>query len=62
MIESGLFSKSTVLELSEDMPAEIADSERPIQRSTLYHLLLSFATMLNNDTTTLRVEKNQVAS
>jgi hypothetical protein len=61
MISSSIFSGAT-FENIEDLKADLVDNERMVNRSVLYHLILSFVTSINDDQQLMQVEKSQVVS
>ena len=49
MIDSTLFSKSVVMENNgEEISPNLLETEKLINRSTLYHLILSFAKSIHD--------------
>lgn len=62
MIDSALFSRNTALDLGEEWKTDLGDSEKLVNRSTLYHLILGFASMISQDQNLLKIEKTQIVS
>jgi hypothetical protein len=62
MINSSIFSRATSFENFEDLKADLSDNERMLNRSVLYHLILSFVTSISEDLALMLVEKSQVVS
>ena len=62
MISSGLFSRGTSYENIEEIMVDFTDNEKMVNRSILYHLILSFVTSIQDDPALIQVEKHQVVS
>lgn len=62
MINSSIFSRATSFENAEEMKADLSDNEKMVNRSVLYHLILSFTTSINDDSSLILVEKIQIVS
>jgi hypothetical protein len=62
MIDSALFSKNAALDLGEELKTDLGDSEKLVNKSTLYHLILSFASLISSDQKLLKIEQTQIVS
>jgi hypothetical protein len=62
MISSALFSRNTSYENIEEIMVDFTDNEKMVNRSILYHMILSFVTSIQDDPALIQVEKHQVVS
>ena len=47
MIDSALFSRSTIFELGEEIKGENYETEKKVNKSTLYHMIQSFVSAIH---------------
>lgn len=55
MIDSALFSRATPFENMDEWKPDAADNEIMINRSTLYHLILSFTATIFEDNNLMQI-------